>query len=394
MSQWLKQGTVRVITFGPFLSKGDGVTLQTGAGIITSIDHATTGILLSKNGGAATIREQGANFVASTYDAHGFFKVSLSAVDTNTLGTLMVMHSEPTTYLSVWRVFLVVPAQVWDSLFGADKLDVSVVEQANIDFGALQKLSLNAATPASIQSFGTLVSDMAAAVWGAAIRLLTAGTNIVLAKGTGLTGLNDLSAADVNAQCDTAISDAAIPAATAALVLVTPSQKIVTDANGKVTYANTAPPDTAAIKTALEADGSKLDHLWEMTEDDGGVRRLTANALEEAPTGGAAPTVVEIRQEMDTNSTRLAAILTAIGGVGTGPVAHEYTLTVDGSPCADALVIMSTDSLLANPIHQGTTNALGKVTFYPNLPAGTTVYLWRFKTGDDFINPDTEVTHA
>lgn len=152
MSQWLRQGTVRVITFGPFLSSSDGKTLQTGAGIITSIDHATTGILLSKDGGAAAIREQGANFVASAYDAHGFFKVNLSAVDTNTLGTLMVMHSEPATYLSVWRVFLVVPAQVWDSFFGTDKLDVAVVEEANIDFQALKKASLNAATPASVQN--------------------------------------------------------------------------------------------------------------------------------------------------------------------------------------------------------------------------------------------------
>jgi hypothetical protein len=122
------------------------VTLQTGAGIITSIDHATTGILLSKNGGAATIRHQ--NVTPSTYDAHGFFKVTLDAIDTDTLGTLMVMHSEPATYLSVWRVFLVVPAQVWDSLFGSDKLDVAVVEEANLDFGALQKLSLGAAIEA------------------------------------------------------------------------------------------------------------------------------------------------------------------------------------------------------------------------------------------------------
>jgi len=39
----------------------------------------------------------------------------------------------------------------------------------------------------------------------------------------------------------------------------------------------------ADVKTAIEADDSKLDHLWETTEDDGGVRRFTSNALEEAP---------------------------------------------------------------------------------------------------------------
>ena len=51
----------------------------------------------------------------------------------------------------------------------------------------------------------------------------------------------------------------------------------------------------AEVVTALETNGSKLDHLWEMTEDDGGVRRLTENALEEAPsgTGASAATIAD-----------------------------------------------------------------------------------------------------
>lgn len=44
------------------------------------------------------------------------------------------------------------------------------------------------------------------AVWSTASRLLTAGTNIVLAKGTGVTGFNDLSAAAVNAEIVDALS--------------------------------------------------------------------------------------------------------------------------------------------------------------------------------------------
>jgi hypothetical protein len=47
----------------------------------------------------------------------------------------------------------------------------------------------------------------AADVWAVATRLLTAGTNIVLAKGTGVTGFNDLSAAQVNAEVDAALAD-------------------------------------------------------------------------------------------------------------------------------------------------------------------------------------------
>lgn len=45
-------------------------------------------------------------------------------------------------------------------------------------------------------------------------------------------------------------------------------------------------PTASEIRTELETDGGKLDHLHEMTEDDGGTRRLTANALEQAPSGG------------------------------------------------------------------------------------------------------------
>jgi hypothetical protein len=50
-------------------------------------------------------------------------------------------------------------------------------------------------------------SHSAADVWSVATRILTAGTNIVLAKGVGVTGFNDLSAAQVNTEADTALSD-------------------------------------------------------------------------------------------------------------------------------------------------------------------------------------------
>jgi len=130
MTQWLKQSTAVVISFGPFLDKGNGVDLETGAGIITSIDHATTGIKLSKNGGALTIRNQ--EVTPSTYDAHGCFLVTLDAIDTNTLGTLRMIHTEAATYLPVWQDFMVVPANVWDSMFGADYLQVDAAQVAGV----------------------------------------------------------------------------------------------------------------------------------------------------------------------------------------------------------------------------------------------------------------------
>lgn len=62
-------------------------------------------------------------------------------------------------------------------------------------------------------------------VWGTATRVLTAGTNL---------SFSTHSAADV-----------------AALILVTPAQKIVTDANGYVTYSNAAPLNAAGVAGAV-----------------------------------------------------------------------------------------------------------------------------------------------
>lgn len=48
------------------------------------------------------------------------------------------------------------------------------------------------------------------AVWSVASRVLTAGTNIVLAKGTGLTGLNDVSTGQVNTEVTNVLTSTVI----------------------------------------------------------------------------------------------------------------------------------------------------------------------------------------
>ncbi len=104
----------------------------------------------------------------------------------------------------------------------------------------------------------------------------------------------------------------------------------------------TTPPTVGEIRTEMEANGSKLDHLWEMTEDDAGVRRLTAHALGEAPTGGlsaqetrdamklapsaGAPAAGSIDKHLDDASTHSAADVWAVG---------TRTLTSFGTLIAD-----------------------------------------------------------
>ena len=73
--------------------------------------------------------------------------------------------------------------------------------------------------------------------------------------------------------------------------------------------------DAILLDTGTTLDG-KLDTIQVVTDKldtamelDVAVYRFTENALEQAPTGGSAPTVTQIRQEMDANSTKLAAIV-------------------------------------------------------------------------------------
>jgi hypothetical protein len=85
----------------------------------------------------------------------------------------------------------------------------------------------------------------------------------------------------------------------------------------------------------MEANGGKLDHLWETTEDDAGVRRFTANALEQAPTGSSS-------------------------GSGTGAYAVTITVTDGTNPLENATVRMNS-SIAGN--YTATTDVNGEATF-------------------------------
>jgi len=78
-----------------------------------------------------------------------------------------------------------------------------------------------------------------------------------------------------------------------------------------------------------------------------------------------------------------------IGIVASGDVVWTYTVTdsVTGDPIEGVTVMVTTDDDGENRVAKGTTNASGIVTFY--LAAGT-YYIWRFKAGYAFTDPDIE----
>lgn len=134
MSFWLKQSTAVTIKLGPFVSNSDGYTPQ------TSLTISQADIRLTKNGGAFA---QTNNAAGATHDENGYYGVPLDTTDTNTLGTLRVAVNESGA-LPVWQDFMVVPSNVWDSLFGSDKLQVDAVEiNSSATNGNLLKLWLD-----------------------------------------------------------------------------------------------------------------------------------------------------------------------------------------------------------------------------------------------------------
>lgn len=104
--------------------------------------------------------------------------------------------------------------------------------------GAMAANVITAAAAAS--DFGT---EVGTAVWATTTRELTAGTNIVLAKGTGVTGLNDLDAAGVRG---------AVGLATANL------DTQLSAINSKTTNLPTDPADESLIIAATDAIMTRL----------------------------------------------------------------------------------------------------------------------------------------
>lgn len=123
MVQLLKQSTAVTLKLGPFVDEADGKTAE------TSLAISQADVRLSKNGGDMAQKNEA---TSATHDEIGWYDVPLNTTDTNTLGSLIVMAHESGA-LPVWREFLVVPANVYDSLVsGSDYLQADVVQLAGV----------------------------------------------------------------------------------------------------------------------------------------------------------------------------------------------------------------------------------------------------------------------
>lgn len=218
----------QAVVLGPFVDSTDGNTAETAL----TIDAAD--VRLSKNGANIV----GKNSGGCTHDELGYYTCTFDATDTSDPGRLQVMVHESGA-LPVYHEFQVVEEAVYDAccVSGAtvqsfptnfasmaitgggavtagtvsDKTGYSIgtggIVAASFGSGAIDASAIAADAIGSSELAASAGTELGTATWASTTRLLTAGTNIVLAKGTGVTGFNDLDAAGIRASLGLASAD-------------------------------------------------------------------------------------------------------------------------------------------------------------------------------------------
>lgn len=187
----LRQSTAATVKLGPFVDATDGATAE------TALIIAQANIRLTKNGGAYA---QTNNVAGATHDEGGEYGIPLDAIDTGTLGRLKV-RVHVAGALPCWETFMVVPANVYDSMvLGTDTLQADLT-QVN---GVAQTATLNTIkdeTALILEDTGTTIPVTLAAITGHLdneIQLILADTDelqIAWADGGRLDLLLDAAAA-------------------------------------------------------------------------------------------------------------------------------------------------------------------------------------------------------
>jgi hypothetical protein len=155
--RYLKKNTAVIVTVGPFLDKTDGVTLETGLTItnerislVVDLDDGSAPTLVLDNvTGATSGTANDLNYITNC-DA-GLMQLELAAANVNYSGRAFLTITDAANHCPVFHEFMILPANVYDSLMGTDKLDVNAAEhggtsQTGRDIGASVLLSSGTGT--------------------------------------------------------------------------------------------------------------------------------------------------------------------------------------------------------------------------------------------------------
>jgi len=122
MGLFLKVSTAVTVKIGPFVDETNGKDAETGL-TLTQAD-----IRLSKNGGNIAQKHEANN---ATTDELGYYDCPIDADDTDTLGRLQLMVHESGA-LPVYHEYMVVTANVWDTLCGTDLFQTDLTQMGGV----------------------------------------------------------------------------------------------------------------------------------------------------------------------------------------------------------------------------------------------------------------------
>jgi len=247
------------IKLGPFVDEDDGKTAETGLAI------AQADIRLSKNGGnfAQVNDNQGGGNIS--HDEFGWYDVDLDTTDTGTLGRLIVAVHESGA-LPVWREFMVVPSNEYDSLIsGSDALQVDAVEISSDSAAAdaLELLAENAKGTDHKVLVSTDPQDLSA----------TLDVNTKLIEGADPTDTIRDSVVDDATRIDASSVNAVegkvntVDSNVDAILLDTGTDGVVL-ADGAITAAKIAADAIGASELAADAAQEIADQVWDEAQAD------------------------------------------------------------------------------------------------------------------------------
>jgi len=225
---YLKADTITEVTVGPAVAVGDGFTPVTNL-VGSSADEFE----IIKHGATSTTTIAGT--LAAITGADGYYALDISATDTNTEGRLVLLINDDSLILPIRHEFMVVNANVFDSLFAAASTDVLDVNAVQLVGGAqsatdLKDFADDGYDPATNKVQGVVLVDTLTTYTGNTPQTAdhTAGIadiptvaefnarTLVAASyfdpaadtvATVTTVTNQLSAAAINAEVDTALTD-------------------------------------------------------------------------------------------------------------------------------------------------------------------------------------------
>ena len=348
----LKQSTGGTLKIGPFLDEDDGKTTETGLTIPQSA------VRLTKLGGNFAQKDSG---TAASHDEFGWYDVPYNGTDANTVGSLLVaIHG--TGALPVWREFQVVEEDTYEFLMASGATPDTDVASILADTNELQADDY----PTSIAALPTAVENRQEMDSNSTqLAAIVADTNelqvddyptLIAALPTAVENRQEMDSnstqlaaivADTN---ELQVDD--YPTTIAAVQTVvnailddtgTSGVKVGADAIGAAQIADYAilaiNVGTDAIGAAQLATAAAQEIRAEMDSNSTQLAAIVADTnelqVDDYPTLIAAlPTAVENRQEMDSNSTQLAAI-----------VADTNELQVDDYPTSIAAIQSDTDDI-------------------------------------------------